>query len=310
MRDLRFRLEQGGLLALSALSRLLPKRAAPLMGGAIGTLFWACASRRRGIAAENVERALGEQVDPAGRSRIVRSACRQLGRTLVEGLLFSRYTARDIGRIIHYTGLEHIRAAYESGRGVLLFSGHFGNWELVALMQGYLRMPLTMVTRPLDNPLLEARLARLRGLSGNDVLHKRNSARAMLAALSAGRGVAIVIDQNVRDGSAVFVDFFGRKAATTPALALLALRTGASVIPVFALPRPDGSYLVEYLPEVVPERTGSREADVFALTQRCTAIIEGYVRRYPGAWLWMHERWKTRPRGESSAPARAREATA
>jgi KDO2-lipid IV(A) lauroyltransferase len=118
----------------------------------------------------------------------------------------------------------------------------------------------------------------------------------MLRSLGEGRIVTIVIDQNVRTGSRVFVPFLGRLAATTPMLALLALRTGAPVVPVFALPRRGARYHVVYLPEVTVEQTGDRERDVLELTASCTAIIEQWVRRQPGCWLWMHDRWKSRPR--------------
>jgi KDO2-lipid IV(A) lauroyltransferase len=308
---LRFRLEDCATAVLEQACRLVPRRATPALGAVVGTGAWLLAGRRRQIALDNARRALGGELGPGPCGPLVRRAYRQFGRILLEGLMFPRYSARDAGTLLRYTGLEHIRSAYESGRGVLLFSGHYGNWELVALMQGYLGMPLTMITRPLDNPLLERRLARLRGLSGNEIQHKKHALRPMLAALSAGRGVAIVIDQNVRDGSAVFVDFFGRKAATTPALALLALRTGAAVMPVFAIPEGSGRYRVEYLPEVVPVRTGDRQADVLDLTQRCTQVIERYVRAHQGAWLWMHERWKTRPPDEGGKKApEAKEALA
>jgi KDO2-lipid IV(A) lauroyltransferase len=299
------------------LARLIPRRSGPALGATIGSAVYLLAAHRRAVALRNVALALGQEVDRRDQRRIVRAAYRQFGRIVIEGLMFSRYSVDDIAGpgpgadrtagLIHYTGLEHIRAAYDSGRGVILFSAHFGNWELVALMQGYLGMPLTMITRPLDNPHFERLLAGNRSLSGNRIIHKKDSLRPMLTALKAGGGVAIVIDQNVRDGSAVFVDFFGRKAATTPSLALLALRTGAAIIPVFGVPGPGGAYRVEYLPEVVPEITGDHRADLLVLTQRCTRIIEDAIRRYPEAWLWMHERWKTRPVEEKRAARRAKE---
>ena len=177
---------------------------------------------------------------------------------------------------------------------MLLFSGHFGHWELVALMQGFLGMPLALVTRRLDNPLLERRLARLRTLSGNEVIHRQGAVREMLKALKRNLGIAIVIDQDAKR-SGIFVPFFGRQAATTPTLAAVALKTGAPIVPVFSVPRPDGSYDVIYEPEVEVVSTGDREADVHRLTAHCTAIIERWVRRHPEIWLWMHRRWKTVP---------------
>jgi KDO2-lipid IV(A) lauroyltransferase len=185
---------------------------------------------------------------------------------------------------------------------VLLFSAHYGHWELLALMQGYAGLPLAIVTRPLDNPRLERILLELRGASGNRILPKRQAVRSMLTALREGLSVAIAIDQDAHDDG-VFVPFCGRLASTTPTLALLALRTGAPVIPFYAIPREDGTYLSVYEPEVVVERSGDRDADVERLTARCTAIVEGWVHARPEMWLWMHRRWKT-------VPPDAREATA
>jgi KDO2-lipid IV(A) lauroyltransferase len=138
-------------------------------------------------------------------------------------------------------------------------------------------------------------LAVLRGSSGNRIIHKRSAVREMLRALSRGEGVAFVPDQDARaDG--IFVPFFGHAASTTPTLALLALRTGAAVVPTFSVPQPDGSWLVTYEPEVPVESTSDRDEDVRRITAACTAIIERWVRRHPELWLWMHRRWKTRPR--------------
>ena len=123
--------------------------------------------------------------------------------------------------------------------------------------------------------------------------------------------VAILIDQNVRGEGGLFVDFFGRPASTTPALATLALKTESPVVPAFGIPLPDGRYLVRYLPEVPVERTGDTRADIMALTQRCTRIIEDQIRAQPEYWVWMHRRWRTRPpAGEQPAAASRQEASA
>ncbi len=300
MRPARAALEAalfGGLLRLSA---VLPRPALLRLGAAAGSLAYVLDRRHRRVALENLALAFGDAMDEAERRRVIGACFRHFGRILVDTLTFSGITAEDVGRLVEYRGLEHVRAAYARGRGVLVFSGHFGHWELVALMQGHLGLPLALVTRPLDNPGLERLLADLRGSSGNLVVHKRSAVREMARALRRGIGVAIVIDQDAR-GDGIFVPFFGRPVSTTPSLALLALRTGAAVVPVASYPRPDGSYLVEYGPEVPAVDTGDRDADVARITAACTAIIESWVRRRPELWLWMHRRFKTRPPGTAGA---------
>lgn len=300
MTRLRHALESAAFRLLLGLASVLPRRALLGLGTALGRLGHALAGRRRRLARANLRRAFGPELGEADVRRITRDCFRHFGRMTMDTLLFPRLSAAAVGRLVDYRGLEHVRRAYARGRGVLLFSGHFGHWELTAVMQGFLGLPLALVTRPLDNPRLETLLGRLRAVSGNRVIHKRRAVREMLRALAGGAGVAIVIDQDAR-GEGVFVPFFGRPASTTPTLAMLALRSGAAVVPTFSLPRPDGTYLVVYEPEVEVVTSGDRQADVLRLTARCTAIIEAWVRRHPQLWLWMHERWKSSPAEPAAA---------
>ena len=131
--------------------------------------------------------------------------------------------------------------------------------------------------------------------SGNRVISKRNAIRHTLKAIADGIGVAIVIDQNVRDGARLFVDFFGRPAATTTVAAALALKTGCALIPSHTELGPDGRYALVYEPAIAWAPSGDHALDLRTLTQRLTSAIEAWVRRRPEQWLWLHRRWKTRP---------------
>jgi KDO2-lipid IV(A) lauroyltransferase len=294
VKRLRFRLEAVAFRLLLLVSRILPRRTLLAAGSLAGGVGFLVGRRHRRIALANLARVYGADLDVRDARRIARACWRHFGRITIDTLCFPRLDREAVGKVVHYEGLEHIRGAYAKGKGVLLFSGHYGHWELTALMQGFLGLPLALVTRPLDNPWLEELLARLRGLSGNRVIHKRHAVREILRAVRRGEGVAIVLDQDAR-ANGIFVPFMGSPACTTPTLALVALRTGAAVVPTYSLPRADGSYTVVYEPEVEVVSTGDFEADVHRLTAECTAHIERWVRERPEPWLWMHRRWKTRP---------------
>jgi KDO2-lipid IV(A) lauroyltransferase len=256
--------------------------------------------KRRRRVFEHLRAAYGTELNGEQIERIAAACFRHFGRAGAEALLFPTLGLAEASRYVHYQGLEHIQAAYARGKGVLLVSGHYGNWELVAHMQGWLGLPLALVTRPLDNPRLERRLARLRSLSGNVVIHRDGAIKAMLQHLRRGIGVAIVIDQDAKDAG-IFVPFFGRLASTTPTPALLALRTGAAIVPVFSVPRADGGYDICYEPARQVEDSGDRDRDVLRITAELTALLETWVRRHPHVWSWMHRRWRTRPPAERAS---------
>jgi KDO2-lipid IV(A) lauroyltransferase len=193
--------------------------------------------------------------------------------------------------LVEFDGEERARAAYAQGKGVLFVTGHFGFWELHAIVHGARMEPISVLARALDNPKLNGLLERIRERTGNSVIYRHGTIRRVMRTLEEGRGVAILIDQHVMSRDAVFVDFFSRPAATTSAVAALALRTGAPVMPVFALPLARGRYRLIYEHPVEPPRADT-EAAFRDFTQRCTDVLEMYVRRHPELWLWMHRRWR------------------
>jgi KDO2-lipid IV(A) lauroyltransferase len=308
-RALRNWVEAGLVNAVFATLSLVPRRIRLAAGKSLGLGLFALSPRHRRMARANLDRAFADSLSREEKERIARASFAHLGLLLCDSLAFSRVDPTRLEEFAVFEGLENIRAAYARGRGVFVFSGHYGNWEMVALLQGYMGLPLAMVTRPLDNPYLERRMYRYRTLSGNRVIHKRGAAREILRAIRQGWGVAIVIDQNVRGEDGIFVDFFGTPASTTPALATLALKTEAPIVPVFGVPLPDGRYRIRYLPEVEFRRSGDTKRDIVELTQVCTRIIEEQVKREPEYWVWMHRRWRTRPPDERPA-APPREARA
>lgn len=282
--------EYGLLRAIAFSAGLLPRGAQVALGRGIGALAFRVIKRRRETALRNLARCLPEKSE-AERIAVARGAFRNFGQLLVDGMIHGRLI-RNPERWLRVEGFEHIQAAYEKGRGVFLFSAHYGNWELIALNQSRLGLPLAMVVRALDNPLLDRWLNAIRALHGNRVAYKKDAAKAMLGAIRQKIGVAILIDQAYTGEGKVEIPWFGQPAPTVPTLGILARRTGAAMVPVFSWPEPGGVWAVRYGPALELPQTDDRDADALAITTAATKIIEAAVRERPECWLWMHERFK------------------
>ncbi len=226
---------------------------------------------------------------------MLRGCFANLGRLLA---VFAHFTKRpeELKSLIDCEGLEYLEAAEKSGRGVILFTGHIGAWELSSFALSLFGHPLSFLVRRIDNPKIEALIDRARTRLGNRTIGKRSAAREMLRMLDSAGTVGILVDLNTLEREGIFVDFFGAPASTTFMLAKLALRTGANVLPVFAPWDESHKRFVLKIEEPLKfDPTGDETEDVRRLTQMFTSVVEEYVRRYPDQWLWIHRRWKTRP---------------
>lgn len=272
--------------------RLLPMPVVRACGSMLGQVAYALDGFHRRVALENLAQAFPSR-PVAERKAIARRMFVHFGRLLLELMKFSGLTQAQMLAHSEIEGEDRVAQAHRQGKGVLFFTGHFGYWEVQAIAHPLRVAPIGVIARPLDNPHLHTLLERMRICTGNHVIYRDGAIRKVLRALSSNQGVAILIDQHLHSTDAVYVDFFHRPAATTSALAALALRTGAPVIPVFALPLPGGRYRFVYERPVPPPNEDSPDA-VREFTQRCTDVLEMYVRRDPSLWLWMHRRWRDR----------------
>ena len=278
------------MAAVVQLARVLPMRVAIAAGTLLGTAFYVFDRPHRRLAIRNLRAAFPLRSERECEA-IARGMFAHFGRLLTVLLKFSTMQPQHMLSHVEFEGEERVRAAHAHGRGVLLFTGHFGFWEINALVHALEIKPMSVLARPLDNPLLHHLLESVRRRTGNSVIYRRGAIRRVLRALGDNQAVAILIDQHIQSTDAVYVDFFNRPAATTSALAALAIRTGAPVVPVFALPEPGGRFRMVYEHAVEPPRGDDPDA-IRAFTQRCTDVLEMYVRRYPELWLWMHRRWR------------------
>lgn len=293
------------LVSLTALGWALAQLPLDLglwVGRRLGDLAYWVLWGRRTVARQNLALALGRERTARELACLCRQSFRQLGMTLVEACVLLFTVPTSVLSRVQVEGMEHLTSAMAQGKGVLLLTAHFGNWELELLAVSHVLtgFPLIVVMRPLDHPALERLAVRLRARSGAEFIDKRRALSEVLSALRRQRMVGILLDQNASRREGVFVPFFGVPASTSKGLALLALRTGAPVVPVFIHREPGGRHRVIVDPAVPLSLTGDRDRDVVEVTAAFTRIIEAKARQYPEQWFWLHRRWKTRP--PQSAP--------
>jgi Kdo2-lipid IVA lauroyltransferase/acyltransferase len=250
--------------------------------------------RLRRTAMRNLELAYPEK-SPAERRAIADEVFLTIARLIWTFARFPKIDRQNIHELIRYDGLEHYLDAKKRGHGILFATAHFGNWELSAFAHALMTEPMHIMIRPLDNPGIDRLVEDRRRLSGNRLIVKWDSARAVLRALHHNEAVGVLIDQNTSLQEGVFVDFFGTPACANTAFAKIAARTGAAVIPGFAIwSEEEGKYILKFHPPL--EISGDPAED----TRRLHSVLESVIREHPGQWLWIHRRWKTRPPGEPS----------
>ncbi|MEW6535405.1 MAG: lysophospholipid acyltransferase family protein [Candidatus Auribacterota bacterium] len=284
------------LLARSACGflNLIPYRIVCALGRMIGCLGYYLSAKRRAITLDNLREAFGcEYTDPQ-LHRIARQSFSQLILLLIEFVRIPKLL-KDFSRYVTIVRKEIVWQGLEKGNGVILLVSHFGNWELMAIMAGVIGYPISAVGRPMKNPYIYDYVMSLRGMTGLKSLPKKGAAKELMRELRNNRVVAILFDQYAGSAGEV-VPFFGRPAYTTTAVAQLALRTGAEVIPAYNVRQPDGTHRI-YVDDPIPlTDTGDKAADYISNTLEYNRNLEKWIRQYPSQWFWFHRRWK-KPRG-------------
>ncbi len=276
------------------LVRLIPLRLRKLLTCTLAGAFYHLSLKHRLIAIHNLMRAFPEK-SLREITQIAKRSYLSFAIVAAEFIEIPYINKDNLHKWITIEGLENYTAACSAGKGVLLFGGHFGNWEIGNAALAIATQPFVFLYRILDSSFLENNITRVRASYGNVSLSKENAMRPVIRLLKKSATINMLIDQNVAWYDGAFVNFFGRRACTTSGLALLALHTTAPVLPAFTRRLPDGKYIVEIGPRVEIVRTGDRSNDVLINTQNFTKIIEEEIRKSPEQWFWVHQRWKTKP---------------
>ncbi len=283
---------------LHALS-LMPDFVLYRCGIAFGWIAYLLDRRHVGIGLKNLAIAFPER-SPADRRRILRASYVNLGRSGAEYVRLGGFFYGRLKRRVTYDGLGYWREAQERhpGRGVLILTAHFGNFELLPAVHAMNGYQISLVHHTQRFIPGDALLTYVRRRAGVDTIRKHSAARAVLKVLRGGGLVGIPFDQNSKRSEAIFVPFFGEPAATPSGLARLVRLSGAPVVPVFIVRQPDGrGHRIEIQDEVPLQRSADADADIEVNTRRFIKVVEDMVRRYPEQFLWTHRRFRTRPRG-------------
>ncbi len=291
---LRYRLEYALYRAGKALLFLLPESAIRRLGPVSGRVGYLLDRRHRKVARDNLQLALPD-LTAGQRDELALSAFENFGRSLVSGIAYWRLNKPAFLERLEMVGGHHILSAEARDRGVIFLTAHLGNWEALPQLTAIRNRPMSFVIRPLDNPYIERDLKKVRERFGNKTIAKRSAALKMMRILRNKGRVGILIDQRVHPREGKAYPFFGRPAVTTLLPAQLSLRTGAPVVPVFALPEDDWRRFKIIITEPIypPDEATRSSAD--ELTTQYLEVMEQAIRKYPELWLWMHRRWRVNP---------------
>ncbi len=296
---LQHRVEYAALVAVRRALRLAGRRGGSALGAGLGRAAHGVGIRRA-VVREHLRLAFPDR-DERWVRRTARASYRHLGRELVAVM---RFTTMDAAQIRARTRIDAgtedaLRTALAEGNGIVLVTGHLGNWEIAGSGLAVRGIPIDGVAQRQSNPLVERMLTEARERLGMGVIERSRAPRDAVRSLRAGRLVAFVADQDGR-GSGVFVPFMGRPASTHRGPAVLALRAGAPLFYGRALRGAAGYEL--WAERLAVDRDGPTDDVVRRMTAAFTAALERDVRAHPGQYFWHHKRWKTRPPDEDAGP--------
>ncbi|HEY8155138.1 MAG TPA: lysophospholipid acyltransferase family protein [Myxococcota bacterium] len=291
---LQARLEYYYYLANVGVARGLPEDAARRLASGVANLLFARGGRRQGAALANLALAYPDLSAPE-RRRIARESWVQTAWAMLDAVRSRVWSEDELRRRVQVENLERMQQALARGRGALILTLHFGSIELAMLTLPLVGVPLTVVGRPLPNPWIRRHMAQQRTRTGAQLLEHHDVAPRILDALRQGRAVAFLNDQYARRTGGILSPFFGARCFTAPGIALLALRSGAPVLPFYIVRDAPDRHRSVFLPELELERTGEVRRDVATATARTNQTLEGIIRRYPEQWLWAHRRFRRSP---------------
>jgi KDO2-lipid IV(A) lauroyltransferase len=281
------------LKGFSFLINLLPESVALWVGRQMGNVAYYLDWEHRNVALQNLRIAFGQEKSEEERRSIAKRNFQHMGMMVVEFFRILGMDTETYKKKVSVEGLEEALELLEKKKGGLLLIGHFGNWELMGIMSKVIQIPILAIAKPIkQNEKLYRFILRIRDKAGLKIISPENAPQKVIRALSKNWLVAFLIDQRAKRSRGVWVDFFGKKAPTMPGLAVIAIRSGAPVVPVFMIRNGFQKHRLVVKKPVELVLTGNREKDVEINMQRFTRVLESMIREYPDQWVWIHRRWE------------------
>lgn len=281
------------LRGFSLLVNFLPEALSLWVGKGLGNVMYYLDLEHRKIALQNLHIAFGREKSEGEIRSIAKRSLQNLGMMAVEFFRLPKMNVEAFRGKVHIEGVEICEKALNNKRGILFLLSHFGNWEMMGLMSKFLGSSIAVIARPMKkNKRLGRFVTEIRNGTGLEVISTERASRKVMRVLSQNRMVGILIDQRAKRSEGVWVDFFGKKAPSTPALAVLAMRTGAPVLPVFMVRNGYQKHRLMIKEPLQLVDTGNIKKDVEANTQLMNQTLESMIRQYPDQWFWVHRRWE------------------
>jgi len=284
------------LNGLVGLLGLIPIRAGQFLGRMLGRFLGIAAVGPMKSSLNGLRMVFGDRMSEKQLRRLNRRVVMHFAQMLFEVPHIFKLNVNNLHRYVYFENEEALVEALAKGKGCFFLTGHFGNWELMsAAVTLQFQINGLAVARPADFAPVEELLMRLRTRFGTEIIPKKKAMKKLLRGTRENKAMGILLDQNVDWYEGVFVPFLGQPACTNKGLALIAMKTGSPVVPMFSVRQPDGRYRIVFENEVDLVRSESKLADTEENTAEFNRIINKYIYWYPDQWFWFHKRWKTRP---------------
>jgi KDO2-lipid IV(A) lauroyltransferase len=273
----------------------LPRNSAIALGGFLGKLSYFLIADARRKTKGNLQLAFGKELGEKQLTVIARQVFVNLGKNVADAVRLKKMKWEDVEKITGIEGLEYFDQAYRARKGVIGFTGHLSNFELMAAYFSLRGYKLSVIGREVYDPRLDRLLVKNRESVGLKNIPSSAGAKPLLKVLRSGEFLGILADQDSSRVRGIFVNFFGRPARTPVGPVLLSYKTGSAIVPMAIVRIEKNKYKIIVKPSVALAFSDNREKDITDTLQKCTNVLESIIREYPDQWLWMHDRWKSKP---------------